>query len=444
MDRTRATLLSLTLAAVLLCPALEADAAVGPVLVSLHSDDVTKGDEASGVSAGYLEEIATSKDGSVIAFQSDATNLVAGDTNGYTDVFVRDTALGTTERVSVATRGDQGDEISVLPSISADGRLVAFQSYAENLVPDDGNGKPDVFVHDRTTHTTRLVSHKKGSTGAADNCSYAPSISPEGDYVSFDSFASDLADADTNPGSDVFIRNLVTDGIDIASLDEAGKPIAGHALTSSISSDGLRIAFLSKTALTSDDTNGEYDVFVRDRLADTTVLATPGAKPSNDVDPIQLSFQPELSDDGKFVAFTSSAQLDAADKNTAHDVYRRNLGAKLTVLVSVADDETHGEDGSAEPSISGDGTLVGFDSANPQYTGSPLGWPLQAYVRNVGAGTTTMVSRPPNTTPNRGGGEPAVSPDGKRVAFWSSSSNLSPLDSDVIVDVYVSDAQPRR
>src|SRR5439155_7441870 len=98
---------------------------------------------------------ALSADGRLVAFQSDATNLVVGDTNGATDVFVRDRQTGMTARVSVASDGTQANNVSSYPALSADGRFVAFQSDATNLVAGDTNGTTDVFVHDRPTCTTQ-------------------------------------------------------------------------------------------------------------------------------------------------------------------------------------------------------------------------------------------------------------------------------------------------
>ena len=127
---------------------------------------------------------AISADGRFVAFSSDATNLVPGDTNGTADVFVRDRQTGTTRRVSVGSGGAQGNGLSVDPAISADGRFVAFASDATNLVPGDTNGADDVFVRDRQTGTTRRVS--VGSGGAqGDRVSFDPAISADGRFVAF-------------------------------------------------------------------------------------------------------------------------------------------------------------------------------------------------------------------------------------------------------------------
>lgn len=432
--------------AVVVCLLWAASGAVaapdGPVLVSLHSDDVTKGDADSGDDTVEARSISVSKDGHVVAFVSTATNLVAGDTNKVMDVFVRDLSLGTTERISVTTSGAQGNDVSHWPSVSADGRYVAFESYASNLVPGDANGKADVFVRDRTAHTTKLVSHAKGSTAPANDCSYAPSISPEGNYVAFQSFASDISGADTNPKSDVFVRNLVTDGIDIASLDENDKAATNENWNPSISQDGLRIAFASDAPLAAGDTNPPHgiadgrDVYVRDRLAGTTTLITKGST--------RMSDYPVVSTDGKRLAFDSLMALGATDKNETWDVYQHDLGTGKTTLASVDDNETHGPESSDGASISGDGTRVAFASYN-DYDGMSSVCGRQVYVRDLTAGTTRFVSGPVSGAhPGGCAADPAITRDGLLVAFSSRSANLVPLDHDSTADVYLSNGYRKR
>jgi len=146
-----------------------------------------------------------SPDGRYVSFGSDASNLVPGDTNGSTDVFVRDRKRGTTRRVSVSSTGAPGTGDSFGPVISSRGRYVAFSSDASNLVPGDINDSLDVFVRDRKLRTTRRVS--VSSTGAqGDSESFGPAISAAGRYVSFATLASHLVPGDTNGAIDVFVR----------------------------------------------------------------------------------------------------------------------------------------------------------------------------------------------------------------------------------------------
>ena len=151
---------------------------------------------------------SVSADGRYVAFHSLATNLVPGDTNGVQDVFVRDRQSGTTERVSVDSLGAQGNSLSEFPSISADGRYVAFHSWASNLVPGDTNGWGDVFVRDCQSGTTERVSvDSLGAEGNYTSGFSRPSISPDGCCVAFESAASNLVTGDTNGEEDVFVRD---------------------------------------------------------------------------------------------------------------------------------------------------------------------------------------------------------------------------------------------
>ncbi len=162
------------------------------------------GAQGNGHSGGF--GLSISADGRYVAFTSYATNLVVGDTNNTFDVFVHDRQSGTTERVSIDSSGEQGHGDSFLPSISADGRHVAFTSGAPNLVAGDTNGWADIFIHDRLIGTNERVS--VDSSGRQGNeHSYGPSISGDSRYVAFWSWASNLVGGDTNGVLDVFLRD---------------------------------------------------------------------------------------------------------------------------------------------------------------------------------------------------------------------------------------------
>src|SRR5438132_452517 len=166
------------------------------------------GTEGNGASLGS----ALSADGRFVAFDSAATDLVAGDTNGATDVFVHDRQTGTTERVSVASGGTQANNISSYPALSADGRFVAFQSDATNLVAGDTNGATDVFVHDRQTGATERVSVASGGGTQGNRNSGGffafPALSVDGRLVAFHSTATNLVSGDANGAYDVFVHEL--------------------------------------------------------------------------------------------------------------------------------------------------------------------------------------------------------------------------------------------
>jgi Tol biopolymer transport system component len=269
-----------------------------------------------------------SADGRFAAFDSDATNLVAGDTNGHTDVFVRDRQNGTTECISFSSSGVLGNLASSGPSISADGRFVAFQSLADNLVAGDTNGHADVFVRDRQSGTTERVSVDSAGAQSIGDCSSA-SISADGRFVAFLSAASNLVPGDTNGTSDVFIHDRQTGTTERVSVATGGAQANGSSSysfpTSPLSADGRFVAFFSMASnLVAGDTNGYADVFLRDRQSGTTErvsLGTAGVQGN------QFSSYPSITPDGRFVSFYSSASnLVAGDTNGFYDVFVRDRG----------------------------------------------------------------------------------------------------------------------
>lgn len=263
---------------------------------------------------GYSFDSALSADGRFVAFSSLANNLVPGDTNGFYDIFVRDRATGTTERVSVDSNGGEANGYSYTPTISADGRFVAFYSLADTLVSGDTNDVSDVFVHDRATGATERVSvNTDGSETFGLYGSRYADISADGRFVVFASDATDLIADDTDDVEDIFVHDLVTGTTDRVSVD-ASNPV--------ISGDGRYVAFESfSDNLVPGGNNYELDVFVHDREAGTTEQV------SVDTCGIQgddRSDQPAISADGLVVAFTSEAtNLVADDTNGVSDVFVR-------------------------------------------------------------------------------------------------------------------------
>jgi Tol biopolymer transport system component len=221
------------------------------------SVDTTGGDPNGG-----SFEPAISPTGRYIAFASDASDLVPGDGNHSFDVFVRDMVAGTTTRVSVDTTGGDSDGASVTPAISADGRYIAFGSSASDLVQED-HGATDMFVRDTVADTTTRVTVDTAG-GDPDRFSYDPTISADGRYVAFRSFASDLVPGDGNDGPDIFVRDLVADTTTRVSVDTAGGDPNGGSYEAAISADGRYIAFESGASdLVPGDGDGLHDVFVR-------------------------------------------------------------------------------------------------------------------------------------------------------------------------------------
>jgi Tol biopolymer transport system component len=211
-----------------------------------------------------------------VAFESLASNIVPGDTNNTRDIFVRDRLTNTTTRVSVDSAGNQANSRSVGSSISADGRFVAFHSDASNIVPGDTNGKRDIFVRDTLTNTTTRVSFDSAGN-QANSESYYPSISADGRFVAFLSNASNIVPGDTNNRDDIFVRDTLTNTTTRVSVDSAGNQGNRSSFGASISADGRFVAFESLASNLVEDTNDSYDIFVVDISSTRNVInGTPG------------------------------------------------------------------------------------------------------------------------------------------------------------------------
>lgn len=210
--------------------------------------------------------------GRFVAFDSTGTNLVASDTNGRTDIFIHDTQSRTTERVALGVGGAEPNGHSYRPRISADGRFIAFMSDATNLVPDDTNGVRDIFVHDRLLNETRRASVDSNGTEAnaltGNPSAKTYDISADGRFVAFDSFASNLVDNDTNNVQDVFVfdrENQTTERVSIRSDGGQAAGVNHSSFSPSISANGQFVAFASgANNLVPGDTNNNTDVFVYD------------------------------------------------------------------------------------------------------------------------------------------------------------------------------------
>lgn len=301
-----------------------------------------------------------------VVFSSWATNLVVGDTNGpYPsghDVFLRDRTNGTTERLSVGTLGQQGNDSSYHPAISADGRFAVFTSFASNLIGGDSNGVEDVFVRDRLNGLTELAS-ADSSGGQANGGTFATSISADGRFVVLYGGASNLVAGDTNGSPDVFIRDRQNGTTERLSVDSNGGQGNGTSQGGVMSPDARFVAFSSTAStLAPGDTNAKSDVFVHDRQTGTTERVSVD---SNGNQALGDSSHPALTPDGRFVAFQSNApNLVVGDTNGRWDIFVRDRLLATTQRVSV---DSNGGQGSADsgiqgPSISPDGRYVAFDS----------------------------------------------------------------------------------
>jgi Tol biopolymer transport system component len=379
---------------------------------------------------------ALSADGRYVAFYSDATNLVPGDTNGVVDIFVRDRRTGTTRRASVSRGGGQANGESWNPTISADGRYVAFHSAATNLVPGDTNDAMDIFVRDLRSGITRRVS-VSGSGAQANQASETAAISGNGRYVTFVSSATNLVSPDTNTFPDVFVRDLRSGTTSRISVSGAGIQANLPSLAPAISADGRYVAFFSASPnLVPGDTNGTLDVFVRDRLAGSTSrVSVSGAH----VEASGASSHPAISADGRYVGFISDApDLVPGDTNGVSDTFVRDLRAGTTIRVNVsAGGEQANSGGGFVTALSADGRYVAFASiASNLVPGDTSGW-SDVFVRDQRTGRVTRVGGSGTDQPDQDVYGAAVSADGRVVAFMSAATNLTPGDTNDVRDVFV-------
>jgi Tol biopolymer transport system component len=375
---------------------------------------------------------ALSAGGRFVAFHSISDNLVAGDTNNHYDIFVHDRLADVTERVSVDSSGLQADASSVYPSMSADGRLVAFASYATDLVPGDGNGTWDVFVHDRVTGETRLVS--RSSAGVQGNGkSEDAAISADGRFVAFRSFASNLApDPNGSLVMDVFVHDLPSGETTLASLGHQGEAANQNCDAPAMSADGRFVVFHSgSTNLVAGDTNGLTDIFLRDRLAGTTVrvnLDSAGMQADH------YSFHPALSGDGRFVAFQSAAALVSGDDDGGFfDVYVHDVATGETLGITTGIPAL-ALSAASRPSLSGDGSRIAFLALEiePLFEGTS-----QAFLHDRASGATVLLSQGIGRAGDADSALPALSADGRVVGFESLATNLVAGDTNGAADMFV-------
>jgi len=301
-----------------------------------------------------------SADGRYVAFVSRAGNLVDNDTNDTVDIFVHDCQTGKTSRVSVASDGAQGNGESWLPSISADGCYVCFASHATNLVPDDTNGAPDVFVHDRQTGQTKRVSVSSEDAQGNRRSSF-PRISADGRCVAFESAADNLVPEDGNRVDDVFAHDRDTGRTTRANVASDGTQSKEEAHLASLSTDGRYVAFVSGASdLVSDDTNNAYDVFIHDRQTGQTKRVSVG---NNGAQSNQGVWEYSISGDGRYVAFASSADdLVPGDSNEYSDIFVHDCQTGQTARVNLGQGGADADWESAMPSLSPDGRYVVFTS----------------------------------------------------------------------------------
>lgn len=398
-------------------------------------------DSAGVQAAGHSSAPDISADGRLVVFASLARNLVAGDTNGSgraydNDVFVHDRQTGATTRVNVSTSGAQDDAYALAvsmddaPVISADGRVVAFTSQGNTLAACLNDGATDVFVHDLQTGVTELVSIQPDGGEFSDSVMH-PSLSADGRFVAF----SRSPRVNVHAGG-AYVRDRLTGVTTVESVAPDGSVAGGSFAT--ISGDGSAVAFTSTSALDPDHPPlaASWHVYVRDRGAGRTTLvsrSTLGATADTG------GSSPALSTDGRFVAFVSgAANLVPGDTNRATDVFVHDRATGQTTRVSVASDGTQANAASARPRISGDGRFVVFQSAATNLVPGDSNALSDVFIHDRLTAETRRVSvSDAGVEGNSLSSSGAISANGGFVVLVSEASNLVPIDTNACSDVFV-------
>jgi Tol biopolymer transport system component len=402
---------------------------------------------------------AISADGRFVVFASNASNLVASDTNDNSDVFlvdrdpdwngVFDEQPYAFERISTGTWGGEAHGACSSPCVSADGASVLFLSDADDLVDYDTNGANDAFLRDRNFGTIQRVDVDSSGNEANNGCSFAD-LSADGNVVAFQSYSDNLVANDTNHVADVFVRDLWAGTTECASVGASGRQGNGQSAVfrHCLSYDGSIVAFQSVASNLDADGNGCGDVFLRDRWNQTTLLVS---LDSNGVQGDGDSGQPTLSSDGSRVTFVSFADnLAANDWNGNQDVFLRDVWAGTTSLLSASTGGGTSNGASAAATISADGWRVVLSSTSSDLVNQGDVWGFRdVFLSDLTAGTiryvTDLPAGDPNgpsmlATDNRSAFDhPALSADGRFVAFESAATNLFDGDGNGAVDVLVAD-----
>jgi uncharacterized repeat protein (TIGR01451 family) len=417
-------------------------------LISVSSAGL-QGNQDSGT-AGFTspsnDRASTTADGRFVAFMALANNLVPDDTNDAADVFVRDRLTGTTERVSVSSRGRQGDAASGVgltagADISDDGRFVAFVSSASNFARGDTNGNTDVFVRDRLSDTTELISRGlDGSPASGDDVE----ISADGRFVAFRSAAQNLVP--NHPEFDffdhIYVYDRETQTIERVDVDNNGVLGASSAVNLAISADGRFIAFdsFADNLVPGPGDQGGVDVFVRDRVsATTTGVSTGGDTGQFEAD----SFLSSISATGRFIGFSSADPTFPGDTNgfiTDAFVFDRQGGS--VQLVSRSSDGTQANDESSSALVTADGTSVVFSSRGSNLVTGDNNNAFDVFERNLVTGATVRLAAD-NDQPAFDVISSDMTPDGLVVSLLTRADLVPEQDVGFFaMDVYVLDRRP--
>jgi Tol biopolymer transport system component len=390
---------------------------------------------------GFSSRSTISGNGQLVAFGSNADNLVPGDVNSDADIFLRDRTAGTTTLVSRPTAGGQANGGSGIPAISSDGRFVAFRSVATNLDPADGDPKPDIYRHDRVTGETVLVSHRL-VPGTHPDGAFMSSISQDGRFVAFDCWDDNLVPGDLNGTIDIYVRDMQTGVMELISVGNQGELGDSFSDAPSISWDGRYVGFASSASnWFPGNAQKRPHVYVRDRVLGTTTLVS--YSPSGTYGPVGRGFGPSISGDGSRMAFMYwGADIQPSIFNghtwTGAQVFVRDLldGSLTYVGYSVKGGVSAHE--CRYPTLSSDGRFVAWDSLSDDLTVTQGHGNENIFHRDLETGVTVLVSRGMGgTKPDGYSVHSSISADGRTIAFASQAGNLVPGDSGLIVDIFV-------
>ncbi|MCY2961001.1 MAG: hypothetical protein NTY35_12630 [Planctomycetota bacterium] len=413
--------------------------ALACVVAAQGATERTSLTSTAGQTQNDSDQVSVSGDGRFIAFRSAGTNLVPGDTNGVTDIFVRDRWTGVVERVSVSSTGGQADAESLEPHISFDGRYVAFSSESNVLVSDfpPGSSK-DIFLRDRWLRTTTIVTRGSDGTHSNGDC-HRPRVSDDGRYVTFEGAASNLVAGTITTNYQVFRKDMQA-GTALVSITTAGAPSTGFSWNGAISADGRYVAFVSNgPSLVAGDTNGQPDAFWRDMQTGVTrrvSVSTAGAQ-GNGSTYVNCS----MSRDGRWFAFCSnSLNLAPGEFAAGYDIFLHDLQISATYRISVNSSNVAADQNSYDPVVSDDGRFVAFQSFSTNL--DPLDTDIQTdiFLRDRTLGTTRLVSRNASGGVNDSSYSASISADGKVVGFHSASTDLVPSDTNLRLDAFVRDS----
>ncbi len=380
---------------------------------------------------------STNSDGSLVAFVSDSYDLVPNDTNGVADIFVYRRATGVIQRVSQLSSSVQSNGPSSEAVISADGKFIAFSSDASNLVAGDTNNATDVFLFEVATGTITRVS-KKGTGVQLNGRSSRPSLSSDAGFVAFSSVATNAVPDDTNDAEDIFLRDRNGAITSRLSVGPAAIQLNGASSNPQLSSDGRYVTFVSASSnLTSNDKNRAQDIFLLDRQSQTYFVAT---KASSPIVGLQANW-PSVSADARTIAFESTAAaLVANDTNNKLDVFVRDFGTNTTTRASVPQGGGQGNAESGSPVISADGRSVAFTSSASNLVPNDVNNEVDAFVRD--RQTTTTIRANVSSSGQEANGSVfihAMSGNGRFVLFSSPASNLVPGDTSSTPDLFIRD-----